>query len=173
MMKILMIMALQLVYVPTFTMRTIFLVRGKAALAAALGFVETLIYVFGLSIVFSGKQDVIAMVVYALGFGIGILIGTAIERKLAIGYTTIQVNVESKDPDVLHKLRDSGFGVTVYEGEGRDTKRFKLEILTKRSRQGELMEMIEKHVPNAFVIAYEPTQFRGGFLVKNMKRSKK
>ncbi len=38
--------------------------------ASVFGFVEALIYVFGLSLVFSGDQSTLAMVVYAVGFGV-------------------------------------------------------------------------------------------------------
>ncbi len=42
---------------------------------------EMLVYVFGLSLVFSGKQSMLAMVVYAIGFGLGIFLGAKIERN--------------------------------------------------------------------------------------------
>lgn len=172
--EIFLILVIQLVYVPTFTMRTIFLVRGQSKIAASLGFFESLIYVFGLTIVLSGDKDVITMIIYAAGYGIGILIGTAIERKLAYGYMTMQVNIENNNEELISKLRKEGYGVTVYEGSGRDTRRYKLEILMKRNKQSDLFDLIEKYEPRAFIVAYEPTQFKGGFLVKSMdKRSKK
>ena len=74
--EIILILLLQLAYVPLYTLRTIFLVKNITMLAALIGIVEMLIYVFGLSLVFSGDQGFLAMVVYAVGFGIGIIIGT-------------------------------------------------------------------------------------------------
>ena len=170
---IIMLIILQLVYVPTFTLRTIMLVRGVAGLAAVLGFVESLIYVFGLAIVFSGEQNLVTMITYAVGFGVGILIGTAIEKKLAIGYTTIHVNLQTHNQDLITKLREDGYGVTVYEGQGRDGNRWKLEILTKRNQEDGLFELIEDYEPHAFIISYEPRKFQGGYLLKAMKKRRK
>jgi uncharacterized protein YebE (UPF0316 family) len=170
---ILLVLLLQLVYVPVFTLRTLFLVKGLRMKAAALGILETLIYIFGLSIVFNGEQSIIVMIVYALGFGIGLIIGSIIEERLAIGYTTIHVVLSNKNKTLVDHLRNEGYGVTVYEGEGKDDLRYKLEVLTKRNQEEGLYELIQDFEPNAFIIAYEPKAFIGGFLLKAMKRRKK
>lgn len=169
---IILILLMQLVYVPIFTLRTIFLVKNMTVLASIFGFMEALIYVFGLSLVFSGNKGPIAMIVYAVGFGVGILIGGAIENKLAIGYNSLVVNLMQKNMILIDRLRNEGYGVTVYEGEGRDSKRFRLDILTKRSREEHLMQVIEEYEPKAFIISYEARRFRGGFLVNSMKKMK-
>ena len=173
MIEIILILILQLVYVPLLTLRTIFLVKNMTIIASILGFAEALIYVFGLSLVFSGDQGPLAMFVYALGFGIGILIGGAVENKLAIGYNSFQVNLMEKNTELINLLRNKGFGVTVYEGEGRDSKRYRLDILTKRSREEELLALIDEFEPRAFIVSYEPRRFQGGFLVNSMKKTKK
>ncbi|MCQ6282530.1 DUF2179 domain-containing protein [Bacillus sp. EB600] len=170
MLNIILIFALQLVYVPILTLRTIFLVKNMSIAASSFGVLEALVYVFGLSLVFSGHQSVAEMVVYAVGFGVGLYIGTRIENKLAIGYTCLVVNLMELNEELIVVLRTKGFGVTVFEGKGRDSKRYQLEILTKRNRENEVMELIEEYEPKAFIISYEPRRFKGGFLVKSMKR---
>jgi uncharacterized protein YebE (UPF0316 family) len=47
---------------------------------------EILIYVFGLSLIFNDDQGVLAMAFYAIGFGIGVFVGTKVEKMLALGY---------------------------------------------------------------------------------------
>lgn len=168
--EILLILLLQLLYVPLFTLRTIFLVKNITTLAALIGIVEMLIYVFGLSLVFSGDQGIIAMVVYAVGFGLGIIIGTRIEQKLAIGYIYVTINTQSRNEELMKMIREEGFALTTYVGEGRDSARYKYEILTKRNREKELFELVKFFEPNAFIISYEPKSFKGGFLVKRMKQ---
>lgn len=169
MLSIILIFALQLVYVPIMTLRTIFLVKNMSVAASSFGILEALIYVFGLSLVFSGHQSIAGMVVYAVGFGVGLYIGTRIENKLAIGYTSLVVNLLDHNEELIVLLRNKGFGVTIFEGKGRDSKRYQLEILTKRNRENEVMNIIEEYEPKAFVISYEPRKFKGGFLVKAMK----
>jgi len=166
---ILLILVLQLLYVPIYTLRTIFLVKNVTALAAILGVAEMLIYVFGLSIVFSGDQSLVQMVVYAVGFGIGIILGTMLESKLAIGYINVTVNTQQKNTELINMLRNNGFGVTVYTGEGRDSDRFRMEVLTKRNRENELIATVEHYEPKAFIISYEPRRFKGGFLLNRVK----
>lgn len=170
MLSIILIFALQLVYVPIMTLRTIFLVKNMSVAASSFGILEALIYVFGLSLVFSGHQSMTGMVVYAVGFGVGLYIGTRIENKLAIGYTSLVVNLLDMNEELIVLLRNKGFGVTVFEGMGRDSKRYQLEILTKRNREKEAMNIIGEYEPKAFIISYEPRKFKGGFLVKSMKK---
>jgi uncharacterized protein YebE (UPF0316 family) len=171
--EIILILLLQLIYVPILTLRTIFMVKNMSAKASLMGFLESLIYVFGLSLVFSGETSTLAMFVYAAGFGIGIFVGGVIERKLAIGYTTILVNLMEKNEDLIWHLRNKGFGVTVFEGQGRDSKRYRLDILTKRNREDELLGIIDEFEPKAFIMSYEPRRFKGGFLVSTMKNQTK
>lgn len=169
--EIVLIILMQLIYVPVFTLRTLFLVKNMIAVASFLGFIEALVYVFGLSLVFSGNQSTLAMIVYAVGFGVGMQLGGIIENKLAIGYNSFMVNLMHRDSELIDKLRVEGFGVTVYQGEGRDSVRYRLEILTKRNREDELLEIIHDFEPGAFIISYEPRKFKGGFMVNSMKKN--
>lgn len=158
--QILLILLLQLIYLPLLTLRTIFLVRNDSVLASILGFLEALVYIFGLALVFSGEQTLLAMIVYAVGYGLGIFVGVYIEQRLAIGYTTFAVSLINKNVELIAHLRIEGFGVAVFEGEGIDGKRYRLEILTERSREKELLEFIEAHEPEAFIVSYEPKKFK-------------
>ncbi len=162
--EILLILLLQLIYVPILTLRTIFMVKKQTKVAALLGILDTLIYVFGLSLVFSGDQSVLAMIVYSVGFGAGILLGGYIEDKLAVGYTVFNVVIENKNMELIDDLRNQGFGVTIFEGEGIEKTHYQLSILTPRSRGKDVEETVKKYEPKAFLIAYEPNRFEGGYL---------
>ncbi|MEG0258394.1 MAG: DUF2179 domain-containing protein [Lysinibacillus sp.] len=171
--EILLILMLQLIYVPLLTLRTIFLVKNITFLASVIGIIEMLIYVFGLSLVFNGSQSTLSMIVYAVGFGLGMFGGTKIENKLAIGYVYTTINTQNKNEKLLDLLRMEGFAVTVYVGEGRDSNRYKYEILTKRNREAELFHLVEQLEPNAFIISYEPKSFKGGFLLDRVRQKMK
>lgn len=171
--NIILILILQLVYVPLLTLRTIFLVKNMTTIASIIGFAEALIYVFGLSLVFSGEQGPLAMLVYAIGFALGIVVGGIVENKLALGYNSFTVNLMNKNMSLITHLRNEGFGVTIFEGEGKDSKRYSLDILTKRNREKELLDLIHEYEPSSFIVSYEPRRFKGGFLVNSMKRARK
>ena len=108
---------------------------------------------------------------YILGYGIGIYIGGKVEEKLAIGYRSIHVNLREYNQELVNKLRELKFGVTTYEGEGiNKEKRYKLEIVSHRSRENEVTSLIHSLEKNAFIVSYEPTQFKGGYITKQFKR---
>lgn len=172
MQDVLLILAIQLVYVPLMTLRTIFLVKNMRLLASIFGFLEVLINVFALSIIFSGDQSLLQMIIYALGFGLGIPLGTMIENKLAIGYVYVTINTQQKNQELIDMLRTNGFAITTYIGEGRDSNRYKYEILAKRNREKELFSLVESIEPKAFIISYEPKSFKGGFLVDRMRKAR-
>lgn len=169
-MAILLIFLIQLIYVPIMTIRTIFVVKNLRRRAAAIGVVEAFINIFAFSLVLTGDQNILAMVVYAIGFGVGLFVGSLVENKLAVGYTSYIVNTQSKNDELIRSLREGGYGVTTFQGEGRDSERHKLEILTKRNREKELEALIKSYEPSAFMVAYEPIKFQGGFLLKAMRR---
>lgn len=168
--EIVLILILQLCYVPMLALRTICMVKKLTLLTAFFGFLEAIVYVFGLALVLSGDQTTLAMIVYALGFSLGLIVGIAIENKIAIGFRSVLVNIKTKNVLLINELRSMGYGVTVFEGEGREGSRYRLDILTKRSQEKELFELINAHEPSAFVIAYEPTRFQGGFIEQMMKK---
>ncbi|MBM7553310.1 DUF2179 domain-containing protein [Thalassobacillus pellis] len=171
--SILLIFLLQIILVPTLSLRIIFVVKNMSVFASIFGFMEALIYVFGLSIVLSGEQSIPEMLVYALGFAAGIFLGNYIENKMALGYTNLTVNLMHMNNELVSTLRNNGFGVTVFEGMGKDSVRYQLQILTKRSLEDNVTDMIEEYEPNAFIISYEPRKFKGGYLLKSMKKTKK
>ena len=171
--NIILILILQLVYVPLLTLRTIFIVKNFTLFAAILGILEMLIYVFGLSLVFNGDQNLLAMIVYAAAFGLGIFLGTKIENKLAIGYVYITINTQNKNQVLIDTLRVIGIAITSYIGEGRDSDRYKYEFLARRKREKEVFTLVENIEPKAFIISYEPKSFKGGYLVDRMRKQEK
>lgn len=151
-------------------LRTICMVKKLTLLTSIFGVLESLIYVFGLSLVLTGEQSILEMLVYAIGFGVGLIVGIYVENKLAIGYTSVLANIRDKNMLLITHLRENGYGVTVFEGEGRESSRYRLDILTKRSLENELLDIINRFEPSAFVIFYEPKLFKGGYILEMMKK---
>jgi uncharacterized protein YebE (UPF0316 family) len=167
--KLFLIIFVQLLYVPMLTLRTICMVKNLKIVTSIFGFLEALIYIFGLSVVLSGEQSVVEMLVYAFGFALGIVVGIKVEQKLAIGYSSMHVNINHMNEELITILRNKGFGVTAYSGEGKFGERKKLDVLTNRKRENELIQLIYQYEPEAFVMAFEPKMFRGGYLTEIMK----
>lgn len=168
--KLLLIIFVQLLYVPLLTLRTISMVKNLKLMTALFGLLEAVVYIFGLTIVLSGDSTYLEMFVYAVGFSAGLIAGIYVEQKLAIGYSSFSVNINHRNDELVKTLRDSGFGVTLYMGEGRDGVRVRLDILTKRKREADLLRKIKQVEPKAFIISYEPKTFHGGYISDIMKR---
>ncbi|MEW6624456.1 MAG: DUF2179 domain-containing protein [Bacillota bacterium] len=170
-MILLIIFLIQISYVTLFTLRTIFVVRGRTYLAAIVSIMEVSIYIAGLSIVLAHLDNIYSLLVYSLSYGFGIILGSIIENKMALGYTQVQVITSNLSEDIPRLLREQGFGVTNWLADGRDGKRQVLNILAKR-KCGKMMEASIKQLdPDAFIIAFEPTRFSGGFLAKKVSNT--
>ncbi len=168
--KLLLIVVVQLLFVPMLTLRTISMVKNLKLLTAVFGFMEAMIYIFGLAIVLSGEQNYLEMIVYSIGFSLGLIIGIMVEQKLAIGYTSYHVNLKSTNQDLVDNLREDGYGVTLFNGHGKAGTRVRLDILTRRKRESHLLKVIYDFEPDAFIISYEPKMFKGGYLTNIMKK---
>ncbi|MDZ7543106.1 hypothetical protein GNF83_18380, partial [Clostridium perfringens] len=75
MMNALTIFILQLIYVPLLTLRTTFVVKGKKAQSSLFAFLEAIIYIVSLGIVFSDLSNLLNIGAYIIGYGIGIYLG--------------------------------------------------------------------------------------------------
>ncbi|SEU05669.1 Uncharacterized protein YebE, UPF0316 family [Salinibacillus kushneri] len=164
------ILVINIVYVSLSTVRMMLTLKGQRYTAAFVSMFETVVYIVGLGLVLDNLNEIQNVVAYALGFGIGVLIGTRIEEKLALGYIT--VNVISTNPDIefTKKLRDKGYGVTSWSAHGMDGDRLAMQILTPRKYEVNLYKTIHEMDPKAFMIAYEPKTIHGGFWVKQVRK---
>ncbi|TFE00176.1 DUF2179 domain-containing protein [Jeotgalibacillus sp. R-1-5s-1] len=174
MLQALIIFVAQLIFVPVLTLRTIMMVKGMKEKAAAMGMLEGFIYVIALGIVFSDLSNYLNMAAYALGFGIGVYLGQILEQRLAIGFVSIEVNIMSKNEDLIKNLRDEGFSVSTSEVEGMNqARRYRLDCTARRDREREFIDIVSQYEPSAFIVSYEPRNFKGGYITKAMRRNRK
>ncbi|WP_066186331.1 MULTISPECIES: DUF2179 domain-containing protein [Gracilibacillus] len=166
------ILIINIVYVSCSTVRVILTLKGRRYIAGTIGVFEIILYTIGLGIVLDNVGEIQNLIAYGLGYGIGVVVGSMIEEKLALGYIT--VNVISSNPDITFtkQLREKGFGVTSWYAYGMDGDRLSMQILSPRKYELHLYEAIKVIDPKAFIIAYEPKQIHGGFWVKQVKRGR-
>lgn len=166
------ILVINIVYVTFSTMRMILTLKGKRYLASLVSMVEIVVYVLGLNLVLDNLDQIQNIVAYAVGFGIGVIVGTKIEEKLALGYITVNVISSNPDIDFTRKLRHKGYGVTSWFSYGMEGDRLTMQILTPRKYELRLYKTIQELDPRAFIISYEPKQIHGGFWVKQVRRGR-
>jgi uncharacterized protein YebE (UPF0316 family) len=166
------ILIINIVYVSFFTIRMILTLKGQRYLAAGLSMIEVVIYVVGLGLVLENLNQIQNLIAYAVGYGIGVIVGMKIEEKLALGYITINVITKEYDRDLPKALRDQGYGVTDWAAHGLEGNRMAMQILTPRKYELKLYQTIKELDPKAFIIAYEPKAIHGGFWVKSVRKGK-
>ncbi|MPL74310.1 hypothetical protein SDC9_20121 [bioreactor metagenome] len=165
---VLIIIAINITYVTLTTIRFILMIKGMRVYASLLSVLEVFIYIMGLSIILDNLDSYWNIAAYCCGYGVGVYLGSRIEERLALGYIMAQVIVECEYQGLAGELRDAGFGVTSWLGEGKTGPRMVMMVLAKRNRQKELLNRIDSLCSNAFVIFEEPKNFRGGFWAKKV-----
>src|SRR6476660_294557 len=90
----LLIFGLRIVDVSCDTMRVIFAIRGKRAIAASLGFVQALVWI------------------YAGGYAMGTFVGVSLEQAIAYGVATVRIVSRAAGVEIAAALRENGYGVT-------------------------------------------------------------
>ncbi|WP_144460926.1 DUF2179 domain-containing protein [Siminovitchia fortis] len=166
------IFIINVIYVSFFTIRMILTLKGYRYVAAVVSMIEIVIYVVGLGLVLDNLNQIQNLIAYAVGYGIGVIVGTKIEEKMALGYITVNVITKEYDRDLPKQLRDKGYGVTSWAAQGLEGDRMALQVLTPRKYELKLYHLIKDLDPKAFIIAYEPKTIYGGFWVKSVKKGK-
>lgn len=166
------ILVINVVYVSFFTIRMIMTLKGYRYMAALISMVEIVIYVVGLGLVLDNLNQIQNVIAYAVGYGIGVIVGTKIEEKMALGYITVNVITKEYDRDLPKQLREAGYGVTSWAAQGLEGDRMALQVLTPRKMELKLYQTIKELDPKAFIIAYEPKTIYGGFWVKAVKKGR-
>lgn len=157
-------------YMTLMTLRTILVIKGYKTTASFISMLEVFIYLMGLTMVLGDLNEPSKIFAYCLGWGIGVYCGSTIEKRLALGYISFEIIVETVDLDLLNKIRSQGYGVTSWFADGKDGRRLCMTVLAKRNNEQKLKKYILSNCPNAFIITYEPSSIHGGFLTKSVSK---
>ena len=97
------------------------------------------------------------------GFAVGTFLGVKIEERIALGLRLVRVITTKPNDDLVHALRDDGFGVTVLQGEGLTGPVYVLFSVVQRRLVPRFREIMADKAPNAFY-TLEDTRFASGGL---------
>lgn len=162
--NMLMIIALRICDVSLATVRTILLTKGMSKVAAMIGFVEVIVYIKVLGNVVSQLDNWWYLIAYAIGFSMGNLIGSRVERLLAFGDVQMRLIINNEYRYIIDELRAKGFGITIFRGEGKDGERLMVLITLKRKRVNEVYDYLQKKEIKAFISVNDITSHSGGYM---------
>lgn len=120
------------------TLRTVNILHGNKGRAFVFGFFEVFIWVNIVSRVISKLSNPLYGICYAFGFALGNYVGLIIEERIAWGEQIARIF--TRNPEMEHALRTSGFGVTVFQGRGIDGPVQEIFTQVSRRRMGELLK---------------------------------
>jgi uncharacterized protein YebE (UPF0316 family) len=140
------------------------MVRGDRMRAVPLAFFESLVWVIAVSRVMSQLDDPTRLFAYAAGFASGTFTGITIERWIASGWILARIVERGPEAKLVEALRSAGFGVTLFHGEGREEPLRMMFVVAPRKRGQEMLELIRKTDPNAFVTIDDVQPAMGGYL---------
>ena len=144
------------------TLRTILVVQGKKYLAGFVGFFEAAIWVIAVSQIFAYLNDNPWMILgYAIGYGLGNIIGIWFEQKIGLGFVQATIFSIEKSEEIAAELRSSAFGVTILPAEGLTGNIKMLISVVDRKKQKHLMKLVESIDPKAFVSVQSSLPYRG------------
>jgi uncharacterized protein YebE (UPF0316 family) len=144
------------------TLRFMFTMRGKRAMSWVLGFVESVLFVMIIGQVLNNLSNPLNIIGYAAGFATGTVLGMAIEKRLAIGYTHFSIISRSHSTEIADALRTEGYGVTEIPARGRESNFMLVDCHVRRKQADDVEVLALKIDPDAFITAEEVTPRRSG-----------
>ncbi len=135
------------------TLRTIAIVHGRTLMSFWLGFFESAIWLVVVSTIVQSVSEQPALgIIYAFGFATGNLVGIKVEKLISMGHLILRV-ISRKNPDrIAQKLRDQGYRVTSFKGEGKTGQVIELYIVCRRIDLKKLLKAVLSLDSEAFYV---------------------
>jgi uncharacterized protein YebE (UPF0316 family) len=166
----LVIFSLRIVDVSLATLRMLLSVRGQRVLVPIIGFFEVLIWLFAAGNAIRFLDSPLHVLGYAGGFAAGTMVGLWVEEKLAFGLATVRIISAHGGVEMADALREMGFGVTEFAGEGREGKVEVVYTVARRSEVKGILTTVDRWDPDAFVTVEEPRGIRRGWLLQKRRK---
>jgi uncharacterized protein YebE (UPF0316 family) len=137
-------------------LKTISVVGGRRAAAAAFAALEASIWLSAAGIVFA-DLSALRFLGFVVGVGTGTWVGMAVVQRARIGLVTMRVFVgagegrELAGHIVAERLRKLGHPATLFEGWGKDGPVHMILAVVRRRDASSLIDTIEHTDPQAFV----------------------
>jgi uncharacterized protein YebE (UPF0316 family) len=131
------------------TVRTIYISKGHANLAAYIGIVKTGIWLLSTGLVITNLGDYWNLFAYLAGYGIGTLFGMQIENMISIGYVIVRLITPADPQPIITRLSTLGYGMTRIEGQGSFSNTVTIIfMIVPRTELSRLLGIISRDFPD-------------------------
>lgn len=151
------------------SLKTVLMVKGQRFKAACLGFVECLIWGLVVSSIISTLGNNISLLLfYCLGYAVGLFLGSTLEKKIALGTSSIQLIANREDSCVITEyLRKHNRGFTVFSGQGSKDEMDMILIITPRKDVKQILKDVRCMCGHrVFEVTSDVNKFTGGYGIK-------
>ena len=136
------------------TVRTILTVRGNRLAAAGMGFLESFLWFVVVRKALSSDEDsILVAIAFAAGFATGTYVGGLVAKLIVPSSSVLQVITSIRDNELLHKISDAGYPMTIADVYGRDhtAEKYMLFITVNSKHLSRLNKLIIENDSNAFI----------------------
>ena len=145
------------------TLRVMLVVQRKRVLSALVGFCQALMWIVIIKSVLENLENFYSIAAYAGGYSAGILVGMALEERLAIGFSHVRIVTAQNTHQMSADLRAAGYGVTEYIGHGKDGRVLEVNVIAKRRDLANIEEIASTIDPKCFITAEQINPMRRGY----------
>ena len=148
------------------SLKTCMMVKGQRMKAAALGFVECVIWGLVISTIIGTLGDnMLLLLFYCVGYATGLFVGSSIENKIALGTSSLELIANDDSTEkITAYLKEGKRGYTVFEGHGSvDKMNMILIVLPRREAPAVLKDIRRLCDGRVFVVASEVSKYAGGY----------
>lgn len=148
------------------TFRTMMMVKKKSLLIPILAFCEVFVWFYAARMALTTKiHSILIPVFYSLGYATGTFIGGCLSRRLIKNVNSIEITTKKNNYVLIDYLRDLGYGVSVLSLKYPINDPQDLLLIDVKSRgTEELVKVVKKLDPNAFIVVKDTRIVHNGFI---------
>ncbi len=159
----LLILAARIIETSLETVRTIYIARGHANLAAYIGIAKTGIWLLSTGLVLTNLADFWNLFAYLAGYGIGTLLGMEIEKMISLGHVIVRLITPDDPQPLIADLSTHGYGMTRIEGSGSFSNTVTIIfMIVPRPELGRLLNIISKDYPGVLYTVEDVRNIKEG-----------
>jgi len=153
------------------TIRINFIVKRRKIFAAAIGFFEVIIYISVIArVIQSLGSNTYGILAYGAGFAAGTIIGITISDKFSRDLVSTNVISKNKSSEIEDLLRNEGFGVTSYQGYGKNGDVKIINVVCRQKHYSRLKKIIAGLDHDLFITSHTLENQRGGYFYDLKKK---
>jgi len=145
------------------TLRLILMVRGRRFLSVLIVFFEACAGIAVISKIIQDVSGIYSIIAYGAGAATGLFVGMLISDRISRNIMSTNIISNKKHNEIEILLRDTGFGVTSFYGNGKDGNLKILNVICSSSKLLRLKKEVYGEDPKAFMVTHRLDGISGGF----------